>query len=482
MKHIGNSVILVGLLLLSMDCEPVHSEWLIDLVDNSENTADMGTSITVNTDGIPLILYNGYFKMKRASKTGGQWDSEIIDPVYSGYPSLVSSDDGIHMAYFDGTSTGKLIYRGPEGFPTGAVDTEFDTGRWTSMVLDTAGNPCIAYLDNANSDLKYAKYNGSNWEIETVDSAGHTGLYACLALDMDDNPYIAYSVSDAGGLRIARWNGTRWIILPVKETGATHPSIVVGVLGLHLTYYDAINEDLYYSGPPGYPSGPIDSEGNTGKWSCIVLDQFGWPHISYYNCDASALMYTYYDSEEWHTETVDTEGDVGFWSSMVLDENDHAHISYRDAAALSVKYGFNVTGPGPRPSPTPTPVKPTATPSPTAVWYELSMEDYLLEPGELFALDRHCGNPHPDPLAVDEYILLEITGRFWFWPSWVERLDSEAWDLSAFTAYKDRILEFEWPENTGSYSGVRFWGAIMHQGTYDDLISYVMIEWGYRDD
>jgi hypothetical protein len=64
------------------------------------------------------------------------------------------------------------------------VDSTGDVGWSTSLALDSAGNPHISYFDAMNEDLKYARWTGSSWNIETVDSPGEVGHYTTsLALD-----------------------------------------------------------------------------------------------------------------------------------------------------------------------------------------------------------------------------------------------------------------------------------------------------------
>ena len=74
-----------------------------------------------------------------------------------------------------------------------------DVGKWdTSLALDGAGNPAISYYDRTNEDLKYAKWNGTSWDIETVDSAGNVGYDTSLALDGAGNPAISYRHDEPG--------------------------------------------------------------------------------------------------------------------------------------------------------------------------------------------------------------------------------------------------------------------------------------------
>jgi len=77
----------------------------------------------------------------------------------------------------------------------------------SSLAIDSFNNPHISYLD-ANYDLKYAKWTGSSWDIQTVDSIGMVGLYTSLALDSLDNPHISYYDFTNGDLKYAFYSNT----------------------------------------------------------------------------------------------------------------------------------------------------------------------------------------------------------------------------------------------------------------------------------
>ncbi len=50
-----------------------------------------------------------------------------------------------------------------------------DVGYFTSLALDTQGDPRVSYYDATNGDLKYASESGGGWTLETVDAAGDVG-------------------------------------------------------------------------------------------------------------------------------------------------------------------------------------------------------------------------------------------------------------------------------------------------------------------
>jgi len=90
------------------------------------------------------------------------------------------------------------------------VDNE---GYCTSLALDlTTGYPRISYVEWSNLDLRYAAWNESTWEIQTVDGEGEIDGHTSLALETDTGyPHITYHKGhDDGsiGLWYAFWNGT----------------------------------------------------------------------------------------------------------------------------------------------------------------------------------------------------------------------------------------------------------------------------------
>jgi hypothetical protein len=85
--------------------------------------------------------------------------------------------------------------------------------------LDSLGRPRISYFDLTNTDLKYAAYDGSAWQIETVDGAGFVGHCTSLALNDSSLPRISYHDETNGNLKYAAYNGSAWQIDTLDEDG-----------------------------------------------------------------------------------------------------------------------------------------------------------------------------------------------------------------------------------------------------------------------
>ena len=79
-----------------------------------------------------------------------------------------------------------------------------------------------------------------------------------------------------------------------------------------------------------------------GKFSSLVLDGSGNPHISHYDSTKGDLLYSYKDDGGWHAENVDGSGgdDVGKYTSIALDASGYPHISYYDTTNGNLKYAY----------------------------------------------------------------------------------------------------------------------------------------------
>lgn len=82
----------------------------------------------------------------------------------------------------------------------------------------------------------------------------------------------------------------------------------------------------------------VDSVGDVGTHTSMVLDSLEHPHISYQDWTKADLKYTWYDGTQWHTEVVDSVGMTGYYTSMVLDRNDFPHIAYFDYTRGVLRY------------------------------------------------------------------------------------------------------------------------------------------------
>ena len=218
---------------------------------------------------------------------------------------------------------------GEEGLPAlssdwriEVVDSEGPVGTWTSLALDSKGNPHISY---GNHKLKYARWTGSEWSVETV---GESPFDTSIAVDSLDYPHISYHEKNTSDLKYARWNGTEWTI-ETMETPSGSPSLVLDNNDRpHLCYVSHLGWKYARWNGTEWTIEIVDSMQDVYGRPSLNLDRNGYPHITYCNApgDRRHLIHASWNGSAWKNETVD---DVCFyWTPSVLDAYDHPHIGY----------------------------------------------------------------------------------------------------------------------------------------------------------
>jgi hypothetical protein len=185
--------------------------------------SDMGylCKLVLDPDDNPAIFYVGTpiqdgigedrRSLRMAVKSGNQWVPEIIEVLDQwdvGWLSGAIDSTGMPaVAYYmrDIDQAGdypdhlRYAHRDADGkWQVSVVDNSAQCGDFCSLTFDSQNHPAIAYYDisarsatyRKHQDLKYAYFNGSNWQIEAVATAGDIGQYNTLWFDGAGVPYI----------------------------------------------------------------------------------------------------------------------------------------------------------------------------------------------------------------------------------------------------------------------------------------------------
>ena len=207
-----------------------NNNWECELVDQDGNVGQY-SSIAIAADGLPIIAYydttNGG-ALKLAIRRVFDWDIRTIDDPLLGsagqYASLaVNTNVRTGISYYHSNIIGNdsLWYAEYVGGGMGnCSDSDYDceqvnfgdrVGKYTSLALDSADRPHIAYYDGGIDALKYATYDGGwfyRWITYTT-SQGPAGQFASLAIDVNhaNRSHIAYYDSVNGTLEYAVFVG-----------------------------------------------------------------------------------------------------------------------------------------------------------------------------------------------------------------------------------------------------------------------------------
>lgn len=185
-------------------------------------------SLVLDTSGNPVISYINFsdfmagpgLKLVHCNDPDCSGRNESVVVVDPGedfeYTSLrLDSSGNPVIAYYDTFSDNLKIAHCNDPNCAGAdesiqaPDTDGNVGAYPSLALDAAGNPVVSYCifpsSNSNTcdDLKVMHCNdancaGSNEIIRTPDRFGNSGAYTSLELDAAGNPVISYCQGTAG--------------------------------------------------------------------------------------------------------------------------------------------------------------------------------------------------------------------------------------------------------------------------------------------
>ncbi len=304
----------------------------------------------------PRLLLSGWQVLAMDTTGEGRYCSLAVDGngvVDISYYNGAHQNLGYKTGNWDGTvntfTTKELLKAGNEGL-------------WTSLALDTNNVAHISFFnntDNNNMDLMYFR-SDNDWatpsQAVVVDSSWNCGLFSSLAVDSEGNPHIAYDDRNNGGRieYVSCYEGTWTSPDIVAATGQMYENTpgfptVHQEMSLkldqdgnpHISYFDAVSNRLMYAENTtgNWVTQTVDNTGACGSGSSLVLDQQGLPHISYFDIANADLKYASYDGSNWNIETIDgATTDAGSFSSLDLDGVGNPHIAYYDATNKSLKY------------------------------------------------------------------------------------------------------------------------------------------------
>ncbi len=296
------------------------SRWFTLLIDkNLQNTT---TRLALDSEGNPHICYPDWPTLKYAHWNGQKWNIQEISPggAKEYTCSLAIAPNGTpYVSWYQVRSpTGSFYYhirtaaRRDGAWFARTVDYEGEAGKWNWTALDNQGRPYISYSTFPTGELKLARWNGKEWEIEFIDSVNrdpekfNRGMGNCLRMDPRGKFHVSYFGTSE--LRYATLEGDHWTIQRVDEVSA---------LGSWVGYLSSLD-----------------------------FDHAGNPHISY--DDGGALKHAYWDGKSWHIQIIALAGAEPYrYSSLGIGQDDTIYISFRDSqdASLKVAAGHPTTLP-----------------------------------------------------------------------------------------------------------------------------------------
>lgn len=306
----------------------------------------------------------------------------VFSTFQIGFAKPVSDETAI-------TSAGEYPWRSDE------IDSDH-FGQFASLAFGSNDRPYISYYDSENGDLRVAMPvtvgsgncgPGDAWNCQTVDSFNDVGRSSSIAVSPDWPTKLGITYFDATykSLKFVEyrctlsfpstcsWSDPIWIDQSpwANDSRGEYTDLVYdSSRNAHISYYSATYLDPFYShalkyaeevgsggncGGGEFQCDTIDSEilSVAGRYNSIALDQYGYPHLSYYSSgDLKFATLTNNGNcgpgNNWTCETVDGEGSAQIitQSSIYIADNGTAWIAYYNRSAGQIRMASEVSGSG----------------------------------------------------------------------------------------------------------------------------------------
>ena len=361
--------------------------WITGSVSLINDDAGAYSSIAVSDSGVMHIAHvdpNNGELLYSTNTTNTTWSTEnftfgvapnaSLQTNLSGKTAIaIDSQGDVHITFRAKNSQNSSIYDlwhmkqvSNGGWAKSGVSSGRDMGHHLSLTIDSSDIVHIAYRDNTNGELRYAKNTSQCWycwnDTAVTQPSGSVitgGFFTSIATDSNNNPFIVHcdSTSSTGFLQLlSLMNGSYWA--PIKPDGQgkgckqtsmdifTPDPAVGGSDEIHISYARDENSDnqselRYTTNKSGSWNGENVVGGGLGStinqgWTSIAVDSLGYPHIAY---TAQIAKYALKDdSGAWSTEIIG-QGYQAEWISIALNSNDLPYVSYYNPGPSDLYYG-----------------------------------------------------------------------------------------------------------------------------------------------
>jgi len=416
----------IFLVVLLLIVPVTFASWQIESIETVGVDAGRFATLKIDSYDMPHIAYmlENPDKLKYAHYQAVTWQFEY--PTGSSGMGLfldmvLDRLDSAHITHHDPQNDNLMwTWRsGMSNLTTEILDDEGVCGFYTAVDLTNQGKLGVAYFNATDSTLLLKLQKTGSWSNFVVANGLDINCID-LKIDEQDKLHVIYSDTTNNMLRYAVVDDVSFVAKVIDY------DVFAGACELCLDstdvpyclYMDSLTADLKYAYLDNYDwtvETAITEASAASNSVSFVIDSNDVKHGCYYNMDQH-LIYTKLEGTTWQQELVDDDGDVGHYCSMDADSQNLIHIAYYDRARKDLRYA--------RQLPPPTP-----TPTPSAISIDLIMNDTYMTENETFLLERSWKNTMGSSVSVDEYILLEILGMYWYWPGWQDSVDYSQWSV-----------------------------------------------------
>ncbi|MDH3754127.1 MAG: hypothetical protein OEU32_09680 [Acidimicrobiia bacterium] len=236
--------------------------------DGWDSTIRVGDDGVVRAAGVDPAQFGRVEGLEYYELVDGAWQVEAIGtgPLeYEWNVDLQVAPDGSPALTYFLTDAQDLVFasRAADGsWTVEPVDTDGDVGRFSSLAIDGDGAAHISYWHGDTGEVRYATNAGGAWETTTIDTLeqveiGFEGArrITSIALDPAGVPSVAYS--DLAGIRLAvrgddgTWTTEQILTAGDRPLGQLVSLEIDGSGALHLAFFEVTGNGPL-SGVVGY--------------------------------------------------------------------------------------------------------------------------------------------------------------------------------------------------------------------------------------
>ena len=324
-------------------------KWSSETVD----TYGVQASIAIDaSQNLHISYFSGGVRYGFRPANSSHWFTMNLAPSggYSEVPTRLALDAGgnPHICF----TPGVLKYASFEnhGWNIQQVDPQSGLIEYNcSVAIAADGTPHVIWYQENNVHLKYAVLEKGTWLARTLDFDQQTGKWNCMVLDAQGNPHISYDVFTKGEIKYAYWDGKDWqrtvvdspAISPDEPSGGMGNSLVLNHDGkAQISYENGEAVKYAWEKNGSWKIETIDHVALTGSWAGYrtrqALDPQGNPHVVYE--DGGVVKHAFWNGTDWKIQVVSGAGTRRHrYEDIAIDPQGTIYIIYQDAIDGSLK-------------------------------------------------------------------------------------------------------------------------------------------------
>ncbi|MFC1521560.1 hypothetical protein ACFL6Y_04045 [Elusimicrobiota bacterium] len=349
----------------------IPNVWSVEIFDDGKDidaakvdsaSLSMRSNCAFDKAGGFHIVYIIRSVLRYAVYADDKWALEDIPVSLSAKDSFLKfaldADDAPHVLYRSLHGL-QYVHRTGNGWKVGLITDEIDKhARW-SLEVSVSGEVFILLEDRVGRLVVWNKESDGTWEKDSLEAVGEIPVEKALCLNYKIDNRGDKSVIFSRKGRLWEWeiessNTRKKLFFNVNDAQIEACRLVYDNINQAHILLGAWNHDasgkfyeLYYSGRARSKSrfSLLTKSANIDHYDldasiALDVDQFGKPHIIYYDKASEKLSYVHYQDSAWFTSsvysksTMEETGNMPVRCSMALSPNGNPWILYNDSYGI----------------------------------------------------------------------------------------------------------------------------------------------------